>query len=263
MIPPPRLIAWLAGRGRIEEAIRPASVLAPQDKNIHFREVEPKLCYWNDQLDETVLVQLTEESPELNAIEDVEAETLEEPLDNTQLAGRGNPYWGSAWLSGREDHSWQNKPVHTYGRSKNSKRQAGKTVKSGKHSAWLPGRMDLVVEETGGEENGRNGMDMDLNALLSANRGNALRFDGNKDGRFGDVSKLGIVKKNTELKPVPNPQHAWLDKKFFGGDIFDHIFSAWLAGRSIDDVVSSHNTWPVVRKSQGPADSAVTHISHE
>ena len=66
-------IAWLTGRGHIEEAIKSASVLAPQDtlsstkfmvkndENIHFRELEPKLCYWGDQSGDTVLVQLSTE----------------------------------------------------------------------------------------------------------------------------------------------------------------------------------------------------------
>ena len=105
---PPGPTAWLAGREHTEEAIRDASVLEPQDslrstkltvqddEDIHSRELEPKLCYWDGWPDETVLVQLSEEI-EL-PVEVVERNAVDSPL-------------GSAWLAGREDHKGQNNPV--------------------------------------------------------------------------------------------------------------------------------------------------------
>ena len=73
--------------------------MVKNDENIHFRELEPKLCYWGDQSGDTVLVQLSTEGEllELNPIEIVETKALNEPVD-------------SAWYASRENHSWQGNP---------------------------------------------------------------------------------------------------------------------------------------------------------
>ena len=123
---------------------------------------------------------------------------------------------------------------------------------------------DLVIEETRGETNGRNGLDSDINVPLLASRGNTLRFDGKKDGIFADVLNLGEVsERKRKLNPVPNTENAWLDRRLFEERFIgiDPSLIAWMTGRSINDVINGQNAWLAKRKGQDPVNGAVTQIA--
>ena len=251
---PPGPSAWLTGREHNGEAIGDAFVRELQDlskspeltvqddEKILVGELRSKLCFWGDRSDETVLVQLSEETelPEQNSVEVVEKK------EHDKLHG-------SSWLADKEDHGRLINHVQQYthntsidkemkGSSESKWRQTERKVKGGAHNVRLKDRVDFGMEETSGK--GREGNEViDLYApTMLATRDIGQGSSRRKDLRFEDVLKQDFVsKKNQETMKVPNNHRA---RRFwesfwdqFSRDSLSH--SAWLAGRGIGDVSRS------------------------